>query len=736
MQFRDREWNIRASSDQLHADPIVRAVADALGILLPTAQLLVSRGCSTPEDARKFLMKQTEMFHDPFALKDMRKAAATLLTSVANGDKIAIYGDYDVDGVTSVCCLYLYFKALGADVSYYIPSRTGEGYGVSRTALEGLARDGVKTVVTVDTGVTAIDEAVYAEELGMTLVITDHHECSDRLPSACAVVNPHRPDDTYPFKELAGVGVVFKLLCAMEALSHPEDSLSVCVRRVAMQYADLVAVGTIADVMPIIDENRLIVALGLRIIESSPRAGMLALLHSVFNESKSQSKKKITSSLVGFTIAPRINAAGRLRNASMAVELFLAEEADTAEQLAYRLCDVNRERQNEENKIVEQVFARIDSEHDFSRDPVVVLADESWHHGVIGIVSSRITERYGCPSILISFDSPDKDVSAEPSPEDFGKGSGRSVKGMNLVEALSSCGNLLEKYGGHELAAGLTVRRENLEEFTRRINEYARKCFAKGLPKPVSYVDCELAAEDISLALAEELYGLEPYGTANPVPVFVTECARVADVCTVGAGKHIRFQLQIGDDLVTAMYFRHTLSDIDVYPGDEIDVMYNLDINEFQGRRSLQMILKDYRLSKRVASRENAEHNEYDFVCRCMENNQPIPADTADRVVPERSDFATVYSKLKHEICLGHEVYSIRALRHFLSGAGIHINYSKLKFILQILHEMRLLSVIEADPDREVYHLGYISTQGKVDLEKSTVMQKLRIVSSRTVGES
>ena len=725
MLYRDREWIIRASADQIKADPVVRAIADSLGILLPTAQLLVSRGCHTPEDARRFLLKQTEMFHNPFDLKDMDKAAGTLLDAIANGEKIAVYGDYDVDGVTSVCCLYLYFKSLGADVCYYIPSRTGEGYGMSKAALSSLADDGVTTIVTVDTGVTAVAEAEYARELGITLVITDHHECAKQLPDACAVVNPHRPDDTYPFKELAGVGVVFKLLCAMESLAHPEDRLGECVRRVAMQYGDLVALGTIADVMPIIDENRLIVALGLRIIESSPRAGMKALLDSAFNESKSRTKKKITSSMVGFIIAPRINAAGRLRSASMAVELFLENDPDKAEQLAYRLCDVNRERQNEENKIVEQAYARIDSAHDFTKDPVVVLADEAWHHGVIGIVSSRITEKYGCPSILISFDSPDRNSDSPLSSDDIGKGSGRSVRGMNLVDALSSASDILEKFGGHELAAGLTVRRENLDEFTRRVNAYARACFENGLPKPVSEADCELSADDISLALVEELYGLEPYGTANPVPVFVTQRVRIADVSAVGAGKHIRFQLEVGKDTVTAMYFRHGLADIDVYPGDEIDVLYTLDVNEFQGRRSLQMILKEYRLSQTIASREYAEHSEYGHICRCMENGGAISPETAEQVIPVRDDFVCIYSKLKREISLGHEVYSIRALRHFLRASGMEMNYSKLKFILQILDEMRILRVTEADPDREIYHFEYISAKGKVDLEKSAVLHKL-----------
>lgn len=727
MIYTSKEWVIRASDEQIQNNPDVRRIADSLGIRVPTAQLLYNRGCVTPEQARAFLLKQTELFHDPFALQDMHKAAAAMLDSVRQGDKIAVYGDYDVDGVTSVCCLYLYLKGLGADVSYYIPSRIGEGYGMSVSALDTLAKDGVQTIVTVDTGVTAVEEAEHAKNLGIQLVITDHHECCQQLPDAVAVVNPHRPDDTYLFKELAGVGVVFKLLCAMESLAHPQDRMGECVRRVAMEYGDLVAVGTIADVMPLVDENRLIVSLGLRLIENSPRPGMLALLNSAAGESKSRTKKKITSSLIGFTIAPRINAAGRLRNASMAVELFLATEAEPAATLAYRLCDVNRERQNEENRIVEQAYARIDSEHDFDTDPVIVLGDESWHHGVIGIVSSRITERYGCPSILISFENSREDGEPhEPAPDDFGKGSGRSVKGMNLVEALSACSDLLEKFGGHELAAGLTVRRDKLEEFSQRINAYARECFREGTPAPILEADCELTPREIQAELVEEMYALEPYGTANPTPVFVTYRARVADVSAVGAGKHIRFQLEIGGESVTAMYFRHGLSDIDVYPGDRIDVMYTLDINEFQGRRSLQMILKDFRLSAEAASRENAEHNEYAFVCAAMKGGSPITAETATRVIPVRGDFAVVYSKLKQEICLGHEVYSIRALRHFLAAAGVEIGYAKLKMILRILDEMHLLRADEVDTEREIYHFTYIPQQGKTNLEKSTLLIQLR----------
>jgi len=455
----------------------------------------------------------------------------------------------------------------------------GEGYGMSESAVRKLAEDGIQTIITVDTGITAVREAALVKELGITLVITDHHECCGDLPEAAAAVNPHRPDDTYPFKELAGVGVVFKLLCAVECLRCPEDPMGECVRRICTEYVDLVAVGTVADVMPLCDENRLIVALGLRLIENSPREGIRALLEASMNESKSTQKKKITSSLIGFTIAPRINAAGRIQDASMAVQLFLAQDAETARQLAYRLCDINRQRQNEENKIADAAYARIDAEVDTDENPVIVLEDDYWHHGVVGIVASRITERYGCPTILISFAPQNNSAEVENNTltaQELGKGSGRSVKGMNLVDALSWCEDLLEKYGGHELAAGLTIRRENLPEFKKKINEYGRKCFADGIPDPSVEVDCELRASDFTMLQAEQLYALEPYGVSNPTPVFVTYSMKVEDIAAVGAGKHLRMRLSQDGVAITAMYFRHGLDDVDFYPGDCVDVLYNL----------------------------------------------------------------------------------------------------------------------------------------------------------------
>jgi len=721
-------WTVRAFSAALHDNAATRAIADALDLTPVTAQLLVNRGYDTPQSARDFLAKKTELFHDPFVIKDLRTAAERLLTAVEEKKKIVIFGDYDVDGVTSVSCLYLYLTSLGASPEYYIPSRLGDGYGMSDGAIRRLAGEGAEVIVTVDTGITALHEAETARELGLELIITDHHECAPQLPEAAAVVNPHRPDDPSPFKDLAGVGVVFKLLCAMEALRSPADPLGECVRRICMRFADLIAIGTVADVMPILDENRLLVSFGLHLMETSPREGVRALLAAAMSESKSTAKRKMTSSLIGFTIAPRINAAGRLRDASPAVRLFLSEDAENARQLAHTLCDLNRERQNEENKIVSAAYARIDAGHDFSRDPVIVLDDDHWHHGVIGIVASRITERYGCPSILISFEAPGAEGTPEPlpTPDDFGKGSGRSVKGMNLVEALSACGELLEKFGGHELAAGLTVRRANLPAFREKINEYARECFAGGFPAPVLEAECELLPAEMTLIQAEELLCLEPYGIGNPMPLFYSADMTVADVGAVGGGKHVRFQLSRDGITVTAMYFRHSLEDIDVYPGDRVEILYQLDVNEFQGNRAVQCILRDLRLCGEQSAQEEAEHALYRHICYAMEEGKPLPAEEYAAVCPSRDDFARVYTALRRELFLGHEVYSIRALRHLLTSSGIRIPYARLKLILAALGELRLIGQEASSDPREVVRYRYIPPAGKTDLERAETIQKLR----------
>jgi len=717
------KWIVAATHEQMSCDPTVVEISKKLGIKMPTAQLLCNRGCTSADTAKSFLMKADEQLHDPFEMKDMEKAARRIIEAVENKEKIVIFGDYDVDGVTSVSSLLLYLRSIGADVTYYIPCRATEGYGMSESAIRLLAEDGCKLIITVDTGITAVAEAKLASELGITLIVTDHHECHEEIPDAYAVVNPRRADCSYPFKELAGVGVVFKVLCALEAVANPTETMMTCVRNVSREYGDLVAIGTVADVMPICDENRLIVSYGLSLIENSARPGLAELMEATRGESKYSTKKKITASYIGYTIAPRINAAGRISNASLAVELFLAETNESAAPIAKNLCEINHQRQVEENKITEEAYAQITTNHDFEKDPVIVLDNGKWHHGIIGIVASRITEKYGCPSILVSFEGSDD----EENCNDIGKGSGRSVKGMNLVDALRSCSDLLEKFGGHELAAGLTIKRENLEEFRRRINEHARECL-KDVDMQVSLdAECELIPEDITMELANELYFLEPYGVSNPMPVFVIHNVVLTDTVLVGGGKHTRLTLEIKNTPINAMCFRQTLSDIDLYQGDTIDVMFTLDINDFMNQKTLQMIVKDVRLADVQFNREETARSVYNSLKNgIIPENIAVDEVSVRELVPNHDDFAAVYSTLRRELRVEHEVFSIRALLHLLKNASVRIGYVKLKFILNIFRELNILDIRCLNEEAEVYGFRYIYLKTKTNLDKSNIYRKLK----------
>lgn len=726
LEKKREEWLVKASHEETEKSAQVNEISEGLGLRRVTAQLLVNRGCTDIGIAKDFLEKNTERLHDPFLMKDMKRAAARIIERASDGGRIMIYGDYDVDGVTSVSTLYMYLTEMGADVGYYIPSRLGEGYGMSEASLRKICDDGYRTVITVDTGITAISEAGLADELGLELIITDHHECHGEVPSAYAVVNPKQSDCDYPFKELAGVGVVFKLLCAMEILRFPHDSEYSCIKRVAEKYIDLVAIGTIADVMPLRDENRLIVSKGLNCIENFPRPALSALIAAASGDGKFQ-KKKITSGYIGFTISPRLNAAGRIRSASTAVELFLAHDEEKAMELAEELCEINKERQIEENKIIEEAFKKIDAEHDFAHDPVIVLSDERWHHGIIGIVASRITERYSRPCILISFDGVgDGSSAASGEGDDIGKGSGRSVKGMNLVDALACCKDLLVKFGGHELAAGLSIRRDRLDDFCQRINDYARGCFDEESPSPTVEAECELVPDDADMELAAELYKLEPYGVSNPVPLFLMYSMRVAHVASVGGGKHTKLTLARDTLIITAMYFRHSPESLDIFEGDIVDVMFNLDINEYQNVKNLQFILKDIRLCERQSSYEEKEINLYNAVNSGNIDFGALDEEAVNSIVPTREDFGAVYNLIKKELRLDHDTFTPRALCHLLYTAGISMRYVKVKYIIRVFQELNILGVDEIEQSGEVYRFKYIYVKNKADLNKSNILRRLK----------
>ena len=710
------EESARALAEQLHVSPLV-------------ARLLCNRGFADAKSADLFLSNDDRVWHDPCLMADMAPAVARTLAAVNAGEPIVIYGDYDVDGVTSVTSLYLYLRSLGATVTNYIPNRIGEGYGMSVAAVERLAADGVKLIITVDTGITANREIAHAAALGVDTVVTDHHECHGELPLCAAVVNPHRPDCPYPFKELAGVGVVFKFICACEQARAGISAVE-AFNRMSAQFIDLVAIGTIADVMPLTDENRFIVSHGLAMLDHTERAGLAALLDSISggNQTKSAAgaaapkkpRRKVNSGLVGFGIAPRINAAGRIAHAMQAVELLLCEEPEEASARAEALCEINTHRQVEENRIAEQAYAMIEQYINTEPRPsVIVLEDDGWMQGIVGIVSSRITEKYGIPSILISFEG---SVGDGQSDEDIGKGSGRSVKGLNLVDALADSGDLLVRFGGHELAAGLTIRRADIPAFRERINRYAAEHLTDDMTAVRYEADCEVETEELSMKTAEELEGLEPFGVGNPSPLFILRDAVVQKIIPLGAGKHTKLLLYKDGQIFTAIWFGMATGRLPAVVGDEVDVLFQLNINDYQGVRNLQLIVQDMKPACRLLETRRKERE------RFFEVLGGAPIAQGEGIVPTREDIACVFTLLRQDARLGNTTVTERALsdrvRHTPTGAANPMGGIKLRLVLRILEEIGVATVKE--PDEGIFCFEINFDAPKTSVEASPLLQSLR----------
>ncbi len=717
------KWSVQYPERDSNADSLVKQMARELQVSETTAKLLYTRGFHTSEEAIAFLQQAETSLHDPFTLQDIEPAVERIFLALERGERIAIYGDYDVDGVTSVSLLYLYLQEYGADVGYYIPCRSKEGYGLSVSAIDTLKSRGVQMMITVDTGITAIDEIEYAKSIGIDTVVTDHHECRPELPKACAVVNPHRADDAYPFKELAGVGVIFKVICAMEMTKCRREGLSEIdgLRRVCHKYADLVAIGTIADVMPIVDENRLIVALGLKLLENTNRHGLRALIEAASGNKNSDSrfppkKRKINSGFVGFVIAPRMNAAGRVSNASIAVELLLAEDSARAQELAEELCELNSIRQVEENRIAEQAYQKINQMSADLCDRVIVLEDDTWQQGIIGIVSSRITEKYGLPSILISFDAATRGY---PSDDDHGKGSGRSIKGLNLVEALADSEDLLVRFGGHELAAGLTIKRGDIDAFRERINQYARERMTDDMLCICMEADCTVQMSDLTLRLAQEIDRLEPFGTANPVPNLLLHDAVLQRVLPLGNGRHTKLILEKDGISMTAVWFGCECATLPYEIGDRVDVLFQLNINEFQNTTTLQMIVQDMHLSSAYEEDLQALYQRYEQI----KAGAKIQAE--ENAIPNRDDMVVVYTYLRREYQLKHTYFSMRRLLSALRQQGCEtIGYLKLKTILRVMQELQFCEITETAADCFVFDFYFHPT--KTSIDKSSILKKLK----------
>ncbi|MBQ9745215.1 MAG: single-stranded-DNA-specific exonuclease RecJ [Clostridia bacterium] len=697
-----KKWVIKEQDESL-----VKALASSLGVHEITARLLINRGYAEEAKARAFLEKSDSFLYNPFLMKDMEKAAARVLLALERGEKITVYGDYDVDGITSVSIIYMYLTALGAKVDYFIPSRDTDGYGINNTAVKAIAERGTKLIITVDTGITAIDETEYIKSLGIDIVITDHHHCRPTLPAACAVVNPQREDCTYPFKELSGVGVAFKLLCALELTlkNGGEYSLAV-IKDMCRRYIDIVTIGTIADVMPLTDENRIIVYMGLAMLENTQKVGLRALFEAAGIEISRKDRRKITSSVIGFTIAPRINATGRIGNAERAVKLFISEHREEAEALAEEFCIINKERQDTETEILQDVIREIEEKRMHETDTVLVLAGDNWHHGVIGIVCSRITEKYNLPSILISFDTC-KDP--ERNDDNVGKGSARSIKGVNLAESLAACADLLEKYGGHELAAGLSVKRGNIEAFRKSINEYASAALGGKKPEVTMEMETSLPIGDVNISVIDDTMRLEPFGSENPQPLFAVENVRIADMVKLSGGKHTKMFLTDKTGGVSALFFGADLSAEGFEVGDTVSVAASMNVNEFRGERTPQLICRDIVLVEKYVDEAAEAHSYFEAV---FSGEDVIYKED----IPVRADFAAVYKFLRKIFPYGGGTVSMKRIA---SECGV--SYIKILCILRAFYEG---DIIKYDKISDIdFRVTLLHTEGKSDLTKTEIMK-------------
>ena len=560
----NKKWEFYNSDNEK-----VKEISEKFEISELLAAVLVNRNIVEDDDVKLFLNPTRKDFHDPYLMPDMKEAVDRIVKAIENKEKTIIYGDYDVDGITSITVLTRFLKERGLDVSSYIPNRLDEGYGLNKEAIKSIADQGYKLIITVDCGISGTEEVAYAYELGMEVIITDHHEPLEELPKAVAVIDCKRKDNNYPFNSLAGVGVAFKLIQALGIELKLEE-------KEYLKFLDIVCIGTISDIVPLIDENRVIAKLGLKLVEVTKSPGVRSLLNAA-------AYKEVNSNTVSFGIAPRINACGRMGHERDALDLFLTENIVEANRITEKLNEYNKKRQDIEKKIFEEAIGKIESENLKENNALVVGAEE-WHHGVIGIVASKITELYFKPSILICFEGED------------GKGSGRSIPGFDLHAALCSSSKYLEKYGGHEMAVGLSLKKENFEEFKKIFEEIAKEANTEEIV-PVIKIDKEINLKDITLENVKSLKLLEPFGESNKTPIFIYKNLRIDSIRALSEGKHLKLTLKDGNTIVNAIGFNMGKYSEEYLIGDKIDVIGVLETNTFNGIESVQINMKDLRKS-------------------------------------------------------------------------------------------------------------------------------------------
>lgn len=530
------------------------------------ATILANRNILKEEDIRLFLNPTRNDFYNPFLITDMDIAVNRIIKAIENKENITIYGDYDVDGITSITVLKSFLNDIGVETNTYIPNRLIEGYGLNKEAIDKISKKGCNLMITVDCGISAIEEIEYANSLGIETIITDHHEAGNEIPKAIAVIDNKRKDSKYPFRELAGVGVVFKLIQAIGiTLKLKEESY--------LKYLDIVCIGTISDIVPLVDENRVIAKLGLLLVAQTKNIGLRSIINS-------SGYNKIDSNTISFGVAPRINACGRMGKAEEALELFLSKDKNEVNELTNKLNEHNRKRQETEKTIFENAVEKIKEEH-LDENKAIIVGGENWHHGVIGIVSSKITEMYFKPSILFSFEE-----------DGIGKGSGRSIPGFDLHEALMKCSDTIEKFGGHSMAVGITVKKDNLEKFKKEFEQIATQSKIDEII-PIINIDAKVDLSDIDKEMVESLKQLEPFGEANKMPVFAFKNLKIDSIRALSEGKHLKLTLKDNNYIINAIGFNIGYLANEYRIGDKIDVAGVLEINTFNGVDNLQINIKD-----------------------------------------------------------------------------------------------------------------------------------------------
>lgn len=662
-----------------------REIAERFELPAFAGHLLTTRGFTDNGSIEMMLGMNEPDFRDPLEINDMGKAAARIEAALENFEKIAIFGDYDVDGITATAMLFSFIDMNGGNAFAMIPDRIKDGYGIRRSTIDYMASQGTKLIVTVDNGINAVEEAEYAASLGIDMVITDHHQPGDILPKAVAVVNPHRHDDNSEFKHYCGAGVVFKLLCAICG----DWTI------VAENYADLAALGTVADVMPLVDENRLIVRLGLETINRRERFGIDALIKAA-----GLGDKVLTATDIAYTLAPRINAAGRMGSADRALHLLLSEDPEDAAYRAADLCEDNSRRQNCEIQMASETAKMLDANPDLLCDKVMVIDGEGWNVGIIGIYASRMCEGYGKPCIIISKDG------------DIAHASGRSLPGFSLYEALKHCSELLELYGGHEVAAGLTIKTENIPAFRKAINEYADSLDMMPIPK--LRIDCELQAKHLNIGLVEAAQLLEPFGEGNPVPVIGIMGCVVKDVTHLKNGAHQK--LLVGNDAgnIEVMFFSVQDAFFPYKRGDKVDIAVKLSINEFRNRQSLSAVavaIKPSNVDRKQTILDERLHEAF-------RRGSKLSAEQLERLTPGRSDVEVLYRYLRERGSFGGDFETLFSV---LSAHGID-NYARMLCALDVLRETGLVTTAGSGTKSRI---TLCAVSGKVNIENCNTMKRL-----------